>query len=408
MQIGMVTACYKPVINGVTRMIDLYKQHLQALGHKVTIFTLGDPDPAGDEPEVVRSPAISLGDEGYYFSTRYSDEAQDLLRQMDIIHCHHLFMGVDLAHRYGQCPIVYTNHTRYDLYTGAYIQLPQPAADAIMRQVWPDYTDMADVVITPSATVQTVMQEFGVRARMEVIENGVDRRPFLQPERPFCKSDLGLPEEAVLAVYVGRLASEKNLEILLNQFALASELEPRLRLLLLGKGGLLADLHQQAEQLTISDKLLFAGGVDYGDVPNYLAAADFFATASVSEVHPLTLIEAMAAGLPIAGTVSPGIADIVETGVTGFLTSDPERGLAAAMMGLAAHDTLRQQMGAAAKIASERYDIGQTVAQTVALYEELRRDRPDLRREQEHGRWLRRRDRLQPLVDQLARLLKEF
>lgn len=404
----MVTACYKPVVNGVTRMVALYKQRLEGLGHEVTVFTLGEPDPAGDEAGVVRSPAISLGDEGYYFSIRYNHEAQDLLREMDIIHCHHLFMGVDLAHRYGQCPIVYTNHTRYDLYTGAYSQLPQPAADAIMRQVWPEYTDLADVVIAPSATVQKVMREFGVRVRMEVVENGVDRRPFLCPQRPFCKSDLGFPEDAVVAVYVGRLASEKNLAVLLNQFALATELEPRLRLMLLGKGGMLAELRQQADLLHIGDKLLFVGGVAYEDVPNYLAAADFFATASVSEVHPLTLIEAMAAGLPIAGTVSPGIMDIVETGVTGFLTSDPERGLAAAMVGLAGHDARRQQMGVAARAASERYDIGRTVAQTVALYEELRRDRPDLRREREHGRWLRRRDRLQPLVDQLARLMREF
>ena len=61
MHIGMVTACYKPVINGVTRMVALYKHHLEALGHEVTIFTLGEPDPAGDEPGVVRSPAVSLG-----------------------------------------------------------------------------------------------------------------------------------------------------------------------------------------------------------------------------------------------------------------------------------------------------------------------------------------------------------
>ena len=48
MRIGMVTAVYKPVINGVTRMISLYKERLEDLGHEVTIFTLGDPDPGGE------------------------------------------------------------------------------------------------------------------------------------------------------------------------------------------------------------------------------------------------------------------------------------------------------------------------------------------------------------------------
>ncbi len=72
MRIGMVTACYKPVVNGVTRMVSLYKERLEALGHEVTVFTLGEPDPAGDEPGVIRSTAVPLGESGYYLSIRYS------------------------------------------------------------------------------------------------------------------------------------------------------------------------------------------------------------------------------------------------------------------------------------------------------------------------------------------------
>ncbi len=125
MKIGMVTACYKPVINGVTRMVSLYKEELEARGHEVTVFTLGEPDPAGEDENVVRSPGISVGSEGYYAAMRYTTAAQKKLSQMDIIHCHHLFMSVDLAHRYASCPIVYTNHTRYDLYTGNFIPIAQ-------------------------------------------------------------------------------------------------------------------------------------------------------------------------------------------------------------------------------------------------------------------------------------------
>ena len=222
MRIGMVTACYKPVINGVTRMVSLYKAHLEAAGHEVTIFTLGDPDP-NDEPGVVRSPGLMLGDYGYYISMRYTSKAQALLQEMDIIHCHHLFMSVEMAHRYGRSPIVYTNHTRYDLYTGSVTSLPQPAADAIMRQIWPEFTDFADVVITPSASVRDVMLEFGVRRPIELIENGVDLRPFHYPSQPLTKTDLNVPETAVLVTYVGRLSPEKDLDILLEQFAIAND-----------------------------------------------------------------------------------------------------------------------------------------------------------------------------------------
>ncbi len=404
MRIGMVTACYKPVINGVTRMVSLYKEHLEAAGHEVTIFTLGDPDPH-DEPGVVRSPGLMLGDYGYYISMRYTNEAQALLQEMDIIHCHHLFMSVDMAHRYGRSPIVYTNHTRYDLYTGSFISLPQPAADAIMRQIWPDFTDYADVVITPSASVRDVMLEFGVRRPIELIENGVDLRPFHNPTKPLSKTDLNMPETAVLVTYVGRLSPEKDVDILLEQFAIAKDVVPNLHLMIMGDGAARPALENQARRLGVADSVLFTGPIPYEQVGNYLAAADLFATASVTEVHPLTVIEAMAAGLPVVAISSPGIVDTVESGTCGLLTTKPAGGLAAALAGLASNDRRRQQMSQAARSKSERFSIENTVQRTLALYERLRQERPDLKRKKMHGRRIFDGERLQPVVGQLGKLL---
>ena len=178
MKIGMVTVVYKPVVNGVTNMVSLYKRHLEELGHEVTVFTLGDPDPDGDEPGVIRSKALPLSDYGYHIGVGYTRRAQERLQEMDVLHCHHLVAGVDIAHRYARCPIVLTNHTRLDLYTGSFIPLPQQAADAMMRQIWPEYTDMAEVVITPSESVRQVLLDFGVRKPIEVIPNGVDLETF--------------------------------------------------------------------------------------------------------------------------------------------------------------------------------------------------------------------------------------
>lgn len=404
MRIGMVTACYKPVINGVTRMVSLYKEHLEAAGHEVTIFTLGDPDP-NDEPGVVRSPGLMLGDYGYYISMRYSSKAQALMQEMDIIHCHHLFMSVEMAHRYGRSPIVYTNHTRYDLYTGSFISLPQPAADAIMRQIWPEFADYADVVVTPSASVRDVMLDFGVRRPIEVIENGVDLRPFHNPPNPMSKTNLGVPETAVLVTFVGRLSPEKDIDTLLEQFAVAKDVVPTLHLMIIGKGASQSELEKQARHLGVQDSVLFTGAVAYEEMGNYLAAADLFATASVTEVHPLTVIEAMAAGLPVVAVSSPGIVDTVQSGKSGLLTTKPAGGLAAALVGLASNEPRRQEMAQAARCESERFDIRNTIDRTLDLYNRLREQRPDLNRKRMHGRRIFDSDRLQPVVDQLGKLL---
>lgn len=406
MRVGMVSATYDPsVVNGAVRMVTLYKEHLESMGHEVTIFTLGEEEDSDKEARIIRSPGLRLGDYGYYLSMGYTREAQALLGQMDIVHCHHLLMSVEMAHRYANCPIVYTNHTRYDLYTGTYIPLPQPAADAIMRQVWPEFTDLADVVIAPSESVRQVMIEFGVRARTVVIENGIVLEPFLHPRHPRTKADFDLPESAQLLIYVGRLANEKHLAALLKQFAVARQLLPQLHLAILGKGPQEAELRHLAEELHVEDVVQFCGVVPYDEIPDWLAAADAFVTASTSEVHPLTVIEAMAAGKPIAAVHSPGISDSVETGVTGFLTHSPD-GLDAAIVALLSDPARTRAMGKAARQASLRYDIHRTVNETIKLYEDLLVTRPDLQRERAHGRWARRTEKWAALLDQLAELLR--
>ncbi len=403
MKIGMVTAVYKPVINGVTRMIAHYKQCLEQLGHEVTIFTLGDPDPAGEEANVVRSPAIPIGDYGYQLGVRYTREARERLRAMDILHCHHLVYGADIAHRYGRSPIVLTNHTRHDLYTSAYLPLPQGAADVLVRQLWPEYAGMADTVIAPSASVRDVMLQFGVTQPIEVIPNGVDLRLFYQPAAPRSRQDLGIPGDALLAVYTGRLSSEKNLETLLDQFAVAVDIIPDLHLLLVGHGPARDDLDFLSRKLGIAGHVHMTGAVEYGEMPDVLAAADFYVTASVTEVHPLAVIEAMAVGLPVAASRSPGIIDTVQHGVSGFLTSQPESGLSAAIVALAVDGEQRDRMGENARQASKEYDINQTVARTVDLYMRLLASRPDLKREQKHGRWYRPHSRIKPRLKDIVR-----
>lgn len=400
MHIGMVTAIYKPVVNGVTRMVELYRQHLEAAGYEVTIFTLGAPDP-DDDDHIIRSPGFQVSDRGYYLTPGFSREAQKRMRQMDILHSHHLIMGVEMAHRYGRCPVIYTNHTRYDLYGHAILSLPQPAADAILRQLWPDFCDYADTVIAPSESVRQIMLDFGVRAPIMTIENGVELQPFHQPPNPRGKADFGLPDTAVLLIYVGRLAAEKDMDRLIDQFAIAVDVAPDLHLMLVGDGPSREMLTVQVNQLGLQEHIHFMGAVPVQEVPNYMAAADIFVTASVSEVHPLTVIEAMATGLPVVAITSPGISDSVESGRSGLLTTRPDGGLAAAMVGLALNPAQRAQMSAAARAVSEKYDIRRTVTLTQELYERLHAERPDLQRKQPHGRRYLYRQRVQSTLNRI-------
>lgn len=367
----MVTACYEPVVNGVTRMVALYRRHLEAAGHQVTIFTLGEPQAGEEATSVVRSPAVPLGGTGYFFATRYSRRAQDKLREVDVIHCHHLLMALEFAGRYGQAPVVFTNHTRYDLYLSAYGRLPRRLADLIMRGAWRHVTQMADVVIAPSASTRRILQSAGVKTPMVLIENGVDIDQFQHPPKRFSRADVGFPDGAIVFTFVGRLSPEKSLRQLVQEFAIAAEVVDNAYLLLIGAGALREALERQVASTDVTNRVQLFGPAAPEDVPALLNLSDVFATASRSEVHPLSVIEALVAGLPVVANDAPGVADVVQHDESGLLADGAPGSLAAAMISLAQDQVLRHRLGAGAREAGLRYDIRATVQRTLSLYQRL-------------------------------------
>jgi len=126
---------------------------------------------------------------------------------------------------------------------------------------------------------------------------------------------------------------------------------------LVGGGPERDNLENQARNMGIESKVIFTGMVPYDELPGYLGIADAFVTASVSEVHPLSVIEAMASGLPILGINSPGVGDTIQDGTTGFLAIDDLASFTAKMVLLVSEHNLRKKMGAAAKEAAKTFDI---------------------------------------------------
>jgi glycosyltransferase involved in cell wall biosynthesis len=367
----MLTACYDPVVNGVTQMVAHYERHLSAAGHQVTIFTLGAPSPNEDSSKVIRSPGVPLGKTGYHLSPRYGREAQTRLREVDVLHSHHLLMALEFAGRYGRAPVVFTNHTRYDIYLSAYGGLPNGLASMIMRQAWPRMTNIADAVIAPSASIRRIMRKSGVRAPIELIENGVEVEQFQRPTSDKTKSRFGIPTSATVFIYVGRLSREKNVRRLVDEFATAAGLADDLQLLLVGAGPMEAKLRRQVTGLGLDRRVHFLGQVKPAAVPALLALSDAFVSASLSEVHPLTAIESLASGLPVIAIESPGFADVVIHDRSGLLVDGSPGSLATAMRTLANSGDTCRRLAAGARSAGERYDIRFTVERTVSLYRQL-------------------------------------
>ncbi len=374
MRIGMMTDVYKPHVSGITNYISLNKAYLEKAGHEVFIFTFGDLDYPDDEQRVVRSPGLPLTDTGYYFSFRYSRHAKTLLQTMDLVHVHHPFLSGRLALNYCRplrIPIVFTNHTRYDLYAQAYMPLlPEELSDSFLQSYLPTFCQAVDLVISPSAGMREVLNKLGVSTPIEIIPNGVNLQLY-RATAENCRPEFGFRAEDILLIYSGRLGPEKSLDFLIHAFAGAAEAVKNAHLLLIGGGPEETALKETATRSGAAGRIHFTGMLPYHELPRYLSMGDIFVTASVTEVHPLSVVEAMGSGLPVLGIHSVGVGDIVEDGVTGLLASPDQAAFAAQLTRLCMDPDLRQSMGKAARQASEKYAIERTTQIMLERYERL-------------------------------------
>lgn len=376
MRIGMMADAYKPHVSGVTNVIALSKRFLEKAGYEVYVFTFGGGDYQDDEANIVRTRGMPLVDTGLYFSARHSSEAQKLISKMDILHVHHPFTSGQLAIRYSRAqgiPLVFTNHTRYDLYAHAYFPMvPEALGDAFLRAYMPSFCKSCDLVIAPSPGLQEVLINLGVEAQIDVIPNGIDIKPFQSVEKTIPRQELGFKEDDVILTYMGRIGPEKNLPFLLRAFAGIAKTYDNVGLLIIGDGAEKENLVDRVKVMGISDRVHFTGMIPYQELPAYMAGADAFATASITEVHPLSVIEALASGLPVIGIQSPGVGDTVEDGVTGLLAPEEDLAVFTAKLSRIVTDRdMRIKMSQQAKEAAKIYAIENTTQIMSDRYQKL-------------------------------------
>jgi glycosyltransferase involved in cell wall biosynthesis len=209
---------------------------------------------------------------------------------------------------------------------------------------------------------------------INVIPNGIDLDRFARAA-PKRKADLGLPPEALVLMYVGRLGPEKNLVELLRAFRNAYDAAPNTLLALVGDGPQAEALRRTARDLDLNGSVRFLGTHPNEDVPSLLGAADAFVTASITEAHPMTIIEALAAGCPVLGFNVPGIRETVIDGVDGLLAPADPVALGRHMARVATDAALRARLSEGALRSAQDYSIEATTRRILDHYERLIRQR---------------------------------
>ncbi len=370
MRIGFFTECYRPIVNGIVASVDGLAEGLRGRGHEVYLFAPRAPGYGETDGPVFRMPSLPLPTSTPYRLTLPLVSRRNLnrvIKRLDVIHAHSPFvtgwMAVHYARRFG-IPLVYTYHTRLEAYAH-YIPFEPHATRRAATRLTRNFANHADAVIVPTTAMRDRLLEVGVTACVEVVHSGIDLRRFgAGTRRESVRREAGVGAGQRMALFVSRLAREKNVSLLFE--ALACGGDPALHLVVAGDGPDREAFEERARLLHIQDRTHFLGAIDRDRLPDLYASADVFVFPSVSETQGLVLAEAMAAGAFVIAADAGQNREVL--GDAGRVVPAEAAAFAEAMRSLPADSTGYAER---ARRQAARFSIDEQTARVVALYSRL-------------------------------------
>ncbi|MCQ4087914.1 glycosyltransferase family 4 protein [Saccharibacillus sp. JS10] len=324
MKILITTECYRPTINGVVTSVVNLQNELEKQGHDVRILTLSLDTSSFEQNGVTYIGSVAALYPGVRTALRvHRKELRSLLQwKPDVIHSQCEFSTFRMARYLAQklkVPIVHTYHTVYEDYTH-YFSPSRTWGRAAVAWFSRYILNHVQCVVAPTEKVHHLLTSYGVPTDIQIVPTGVDLIQF-QHKRSFerrslLRNQLGLTDNDLVLISVGRLAKEKNVEEVLR--FTASYLHQGVKLLIVGDGPYRETLEQYAKELNLGDSIVFAGMVQPHEVGDYYQLGDVFVSASNSETQGLTYIEAMASGVPVLCRQDDCLKGVVDTGVNGW------------------------------------------------------------------------------------------
>ena len=346
--------------------IDLVRKGLRNKGHNVYIFApeYYDYEDADDCVFRFRSMEIS-GKARYPIAIPFSFKYSRLLNSLDlhIVHSHHPFAMGTAAYYWAKklsVPLVYTYHTQYEQYLH-YAPVPENISRIFLKTGIGSFINKADLVLAPSESIIGQILSYNSSKRIEVVPNAVNVSLFrnVSPERAESVRKTLAPDGNPVLIYTGRIAKEKNLEMMLKAFRLLLEKSGNIKpkLLIVGDGPELEKLKRDAFEMSIAEDVVFTGAVNHGDIPVYLNAADVFLMTSTTEVKPVSLLEALAAGLPVIAVDACGTRDTITHGYDGLLTGNNIHAFTNILLHILNNEELRISLGRNALATADKYSV---------------------------------------------------
>lgn len=350
MNIGIFSDTYSPQVNGVVSSILTLEKELRGQGHQVYIFTVSHPEAHEDNEFVYRMasvPFIFLKDQrvGIVYSNKAVHKIKEL--ELDLILSQTEFsMGIfaRMMAKKLDIPIIHTYHTVYEDYMH-YISKGIDISPALARKYSKSFCNHVDAIVAPTKKTEKLLKSYGVKKPIRIIPTGIDFKPFSpqnysEEEVTELKEMFHVPPNDPIILFIGRLAKEKSIDVLIKAMPKLLEKIPNAKLVIVGGGPSQLELEKLAESLHIKESIIFTGMQPWNTIGRMYQLGDVFASASTSETQGLTFAEAMAAALPVVAMEDESIAGFVKDNYNGRLFHNEEE-LAAVLFDILSHTSYR-------------------------------------------------------------------
>lgn len=409
MRIGLFSDSYLPSLDGISYSIESFRIELEKRGHEVIVFA---PAPGmryrEKSPNIIRFPAVKgLFYDDYLTSMFFPPEALQRIKKqkLDVIHFHTPsqvgLLGAYFALR-NNIPLLSTYHTDLYQYVSHYPQVlpgiialsllgplitrggmadfraavsglkPSRSIDNWNRKILVRGVtmmhDKCDYVIAPSHKIKNQLLSWHTASPVRVLPTGVDKITTNQRAVTLFRHRHGIEDHEKVLLFVGRLGSEKNIELILSSMPHVLKQVPHAKLLLVGRHEHQKKLAQMAEELDISHRVVFTGFIEHDKLGAVYEASDVFVFPSKTDTQGLVLHEAANSGLPIV-MVDKDITEVVKDGVNGYFVRNSAKEMAKKIITILSDEALGQSMSEASIRLASKYSVTHQTILLEKLYQ---------------------------------------
>lgn len=225
------------------------------------------------------------------------------------------------------------------------------------------------VIAVCEYTVKKIVENYGLRYdKVDTVHNGIDLAEYGQCVPHFSEKDT--PCQAPVLLFIGGNFQRKGLRTVIRAVSIISRAYPSVKCLIAGSGLFENRFKSEMQELGVSANFEFLGHVQRTDMEKYFAASHLFVMPSLYESSPFSFMEAMACGLPVIGSNTGGMPELVQHGQDGFLVEphDPTS-LAECVLKVLEDKNLWQRMSQNCRETVKRFTLDNMIEETIKVYE---------------------------------------